>query len=74
MEYTVFVFLALTLVLFMGQNCWAAPSPDDLAKFGEMERVIKELTSSVLALSGSSPDFRSGGGNANSVWPEDLQA
>jgi len=39
----------------MGQRCWAAPSADDLAKFGEMERTIKELTSSILAMSGASP-------------------
>nr|ABN49444.1 IP18755p [Drosophila melanogaster] len=47
MEYSIFIFLALTCVLFMGQSCLAAPSADDLAKFGEMERSIKELTSSI---------------------------
>ncbi|EDW26756.1 GL14704 [Drosophila persimilis] len=32
-------------------NCWAAPSGDDLAKLGELERTIKELTSSILTMS-----------------------
>ncbi|XP_016946093.2 uncharacterized protein [Drosophila suzukii] len=74
MKYTICFFLALTLVLFMGQKSWAAPSADDLAKFGEMERTIKELTSSILAMSGASPGFNAGDRNANNVWPEDLQA
>nr|NP_001096901.1 uncharacterized protein Dmel_CG34337 [Drosophila melanogaster]ABN49426.1 IP18555p [Drosophila melanogaster]ABW09353.1 uncharacterized protein Dmel_CG34337 [Drosophila melanogaster]AOQ09926.1 CG34337-RA [synthetic construct] len=71
MEYSIFIFLALTCVLFMGQSCLAAPSADDLAKFGEMERSIKELTSSILAMSGATTGFRPG---ANNVWPEDLHA
>ncbi|XP_016983351.1 uncharacterized protein LOC108047612 [Drosophila rhopaloa] len=74
MEYTAFVFLTLTLVFFMGQDCWAAPPTDDLANFGAMERMIKELTSSILAMSGSSPGQSSGDGNASNVWNEDLQA
>ncbi|XP_017066813.1 uncharacterized protein LOC108104958 [Drosophila eugracilis] len=74
MNYTFFVFLVLTLVPFMGQRCWAAPSADDLAKFGEMEKTIKELTSSILAMSGATPGFSPGNINANNIWPEDLQA
>ncbi|KAH8355429.1 hypothetical protein KR084_005624 [Drosophila pseudotakahashii] len=74
MKYTVFFLLALTLVLLMGQRSWAAPSADELAKFGEMERTIKELTSSILAMSGASPGFSPGDRSANNVWPEDLQA
>ncbi|KAH8304400.1 hypothetical protein KR059_008059 [Drosophila kikkawai] len=53
-----FAFLALTLIhlLLGGRNqlVEAAPSSEDLAKFGEMERTIKELTSSILAMSGAS--------------------
>ncbi|KAH8245431.1 hypothetical protein KR032_010386 [Drosophila birchii] len=59
MEHRVFfAFLALTLIhlLIGGKDrlVGAAPSSDDLAKFGEMERTIKELTSSILAMSGAS--------------------
>lgn len=57
MEHRVFAFLSLTLILLLivGQDqVWAAPSTEDLAKFGEMERTIKELTSSILAMSGAS--------------------
>ncbi|KAH8361252.1 hypothetical protein KR200_009603, partial [Drosophila serrata] len=59
MEHRIFfAFLALTLIhLLLGdQNhlVGAAPSSDDLSKFGEMERTIKELTSSILAMSGAS--------------------
>ncbi|XP_016946339.1 uncharacterized protein LOC108022011 [Drosophila biarmipes] len=74
MKYTVCFFLALTLVLLMGQDCWAAPSADDLAKFGEMERTIKELTSSILAMSGATPGFTPGDRKVNNGWPEDFQA
>ncbi|XP_017001441.2 uncharacterized protein [Drosophila takahashii] len=74
MKYTLVFLLALTLVLLMGQKCWAAPSADDLAKFGEMERTIKELTSSILAMSGATPGLNPGVRNGNNVWPEDLQA
>ncbi|KAH8421449.1 hypothetical protein KR009_008166, partial [Drosophila setifemur] len=52
MEYQVFIFLTLTLVLIFNQSVWAAPSTDDLARFGDLERTIKELTNSILAMSG----------------------
>ncbi|XP_017051774.1 uncharacterized protein LOC108095260 [Drosophila ficusphila] len=74
MEYTILVILALTLVLINGQKCLAAPSADDLTKFGEMERTIKELTSSILAMSGATTGLSSGDRNGNNAWPEDFQA
>ncbi|KAH8375683.1 hypothetical protein KR009_005214 [Drosophila setifemur] len=52
MEYQVFIFLTLSLVLIFNQSVWAAPSTDDLARFGDLERTIKELTNSILAMSG----------------------
>ncbi|XP_039500100.1 uncharacterized protein LOC120457011 [Drosophila santomea] len=71
MAYNISLLLALICILFMGQHCWAASSADDLAKFGEMERSIKELTSSILAMSGATPGIRAA---ANNAWPEELQA
>ncbi|EDV47471.2 uncharacterized protein LOC6551446 [Drosophila erecta] len=72
MEHNPCLFLALTCILFMAQHCLAAPSADDLAKFGEMERSIRELASSILALSGATAGTRSD--VPNRVWPEELQA
>ncbi|KAH8286644.1 hypothetical protein KR018_003351 [Drosophila ironensis] len=51
MEYPIFLILALGLILFFGQSVQAAPSQDDLAKFGEMEKAIMDLTHSILAMS-----------------------
>lgn len=46
------VFLAFVLALCLGHSAWAAPSAEDLAQFGELEKTIKELTNSILAMSG----------------------
>ncbi|XP_034663293.1 uncharacterized protein LOC117898183 [Drosophila subobscura] len=52
MAYPIFALLSvLALLLCLSQSCWAAPSGDDLARFGELERTIKELTSSILTMS-----------------------
>ncbi|SPP78365.1 uncharacterized protein LOC117581274 [Drosophila guanche] len=52
MAYPIVALLSvLALLLCLSQSCWAAPSGDDLAKFGELERTIKELTSSILTMS-----------------------
>ncbi|KAH8338819.1 hypothetical protein KR074_001549, partial [Drosophila pseudoananassae] len=52
MEYSVAVFLVFVLSLCLGRSAWAAPSVEDLAQFGELEKTIKELTNSILAMSG----------------------
>ncbi|KAH8345309.1 hypothetical protein KR067_000018 [Drosophila pandora] len=52
MEYSVAAFLVFVLALCLGHSVWAAPSAEDLAQFGELEKTIKELTNSILAMSG----------------------
>ncbi|KAH8266977.1 hypothetical protein KR026_012548, partial [Drosophila bipectinata] len=52
MEYSMAVFLVFVLALCLGHSAWAAPSVEDLAQFGELEKTIKELTNSILAMSG----------------------
>ncbi|EDW00396.1 GH11886 [Drosophila grimshawi] len=40
------------LFLCLCACAWSAPSVDNLSEFGELERTIKELATSVLAMSG----------------------
>ncbi|XP_043065763.1 uncharacterized protein [Drosophila bipectinata] len=70
MDYSMAVFLVFVVALCLGHSAWAAPSVEDLAQFGELEKTIKELTNSILAMSGDVMGNR----NSNSVWTEDLQA
>ncbi|EDV34134.1 uncharacterized protein Dana_GF21147 [Drosophila ananassae] len=74
MEYSVAAFLVFVLALCLGHSVWAAPSAEDLAQFGELEKTIKELTNSILAMSGGASGDVMGNRNSNSVWTEDLQA
>ncbi|XP_022218787.2 uncharacterized protein LOC111071644 [Drosophila obscura] len=65
MAYPICALLYLALLLLcLSQSCWAAPSGDDLAKFGELERTIKELTSSILTMSAGGAGAGAGGAGA----------
>ncbi|XP_002134435.1 uncharacterized protein [Drosophila pseudoobscura] len=84
MAHPICAFVCLALFLCLTQNCWAAPSGDDLAKLGELERTIKELTSSILTMSAggagagllerSVGDVLAGREAGNSGWPEDSRS
>ncbi|XP_030381634.1 uncharacterized protein LOC115629326 [Scaptodrosophila lebanonensis] len=47
------IAFALIVLVCLAASSLAAPSPDDLAKYGELERTLKELSTSILAMTGA---------------------
>ncbi|KAH8396358.1 hypothetical protein KR222_008962 [Zaprionus bogoriensis] len=54
------ICIAFTLLLCLLVCTRAAPSGEDLSKFGDLERTLKELATSVLAMSGAASPSSAG--------------
>ncbi|EDW78502.2 uncharacterized protein Dwil_GK16151 [Drosophila willistoni] len=75
MAYSVSVnvlpFVVIVLILCLGQMVLAAPSMEDLSQFGELERTLKELTTSILAMTGVGAADTAGEGTVSDILPSD---
>lgn len=56
------ICVTFTIVLCLGTCAWAVPVGEDSSKFSELERTLKDLATTVLAMSGAAgaPSYGTG--------------
>lgn len=59
------ICITFTLLLCLGTCAWAAPLDEESSKYNELERTLKELATTVLAMSGAAdaPSYATGSTN-----------